>query len=281
MSEKTVPYVKKHEFLLCIDSDGCAVDTMEIKHRRCFGPCMVKTWHLEAFEAPILERWNEINLYSLTRGINRFRGLGMALMEIHERYTPIEGVRALEKWAETAPELSNAALKAYISEGEKDPIFEKALSWSEAVNHAIRELPEAEKKAFPLVREALEKLKPFCDIAIVSAANRDAVEEEWNRLGLMPFVDITLCQDTGSKAEGIQFMLEKGFDPKKILMTGDAPGDLSAAQKNGVYFYPILVGHEKESWSEYPEAVERLMSGTYEALGKELEKRFYENLTSK
>lgn len=31
-------------------------------------------------------------------------------------------------------------------------------------------------------------------------------------------------------------------------MVGDAPGDRDAAEKNGVRFYPILVGHEGESW---------------------------------
>ena len=32
-------------------------------------------------------------------------------------------------------------------------------------------------------------------------------------------------------------------------MIGDAPGDLEAAKNNGVHFYPILYGKEKESWS--------------------------------
>ena len=26
-------FVKQSEFILCIDSDGCAMDTMEVKHR--------------------------------------------------------------------------------------------------------------------------------------------------------------------------------------------------------------------------------------------------------
>jgi hypothetical protein len=28
----------KHDFLLCLDSDGCAFDTMRIKQRECFVP---------------------------------------------------------------------------------------------------------------------------------------------------------------------------------------------------------------------------------------------------
>ena len=46
------------EFLVCVDSDGCAMDTMNIKHFRCFGPCMVEEWRLEPWRDAILERWN-------------------------------------------------------------------------------------------------------------------------------------------------------------------------------------------------------------------------------
>ncbi|MBP3277587.1 MAG: HAD family hydrolase, partial [Butyrivibrio sp.] len=61
-------FKKKHEHIVCIDSDGCAMDTMNIKHYRCFGPCMIKEWGLEKWEKEILEKWNEINLFSMTRG---------------------------------------------------------------------------------------------------------------------------------------------------------------------------------------------------------------------
>ena len=88
-------FAKKKEFLLCVDSDGCAMDTMDIKHFKCFGPCMVEEWGLEEWEEEILTRWNEINLYTMTRGINRFKGLAMALLEINERYTAIEDVELL------------------------------------------------------------------------------------------------------------------------------------------------------------------------------------------
>lgn len=84
-------------FLICIDSDGCAVDSMEIKHRRCFGPCMIETWHLEKWQDEILNRWNEINLYTKTRGINRFLGLELMLTEINDSYTRIDGLEEYQK----------------------------------------------------------------------------------------------------------------------------------------------------------------------------------------
>ncbi len=75
---------------------------------------------------------------------------------------------------------------------------------------------------------------------------------------------ILLAQDVGSKAFCIQELLKKGYDPGSVLMTGDAPGDLEAAKANGVFYYPILVRHEGESWAEFRKtAVGRLTNGTY------------------
>jgi hypothetical protein len=34
-------------------------------------------------------------------------------------------------------------------------------------------------------------------------------------------------------------------------MCGDAPGDKQAAEKNGVFYFPIIVKKEKESWVEF------------------------------
>ena len=141
-------FERKHDYLVCVDSDGCVMDTMNCKHFHCFGPCMVKEWGLEQWKEEILERWNAINLFSMTRGINRFKGLAMALGEIHETCTPITGIAALQHWADTAPALSNDAVaKAAAEETDADAklVLEKALSWSKAVNAAIAELDEALK----------------------------------------------------------------------------------------------------------------------------------------
>ena len=278
MSSAPQDFIKKHDYLICVDSDGCAVDTMDIKHFRCFGPCMVEEWNLQEWKDAILERWNEINLYSLTRGINRFLGLSMALSEINETYTAIDGIEKLKAWAENAKELSNGALEQEI-ERTGEPILKKALNWSKAVNASIAQLPWEVKKAFPGVKEGFEAVKDFADIAIVSAANRDAVEEEWQRFGLLPLVDVMMCQDVGNKAHCIGVMLEKGYEPDHVLMCGDAPGDRAAAEINGVFFYPILVRHEKESWEEFPHAAELLKQGAYAPYGQQKAEEFVRNLT--
>lgn len=260
---KLSEYKKKKEFLICVDSDGCAMDTMDIKHIRCFGPCMVNEWGLEQWKEEILKRWNEINLYTMTRGINRYKGLSVALQEIHGKYTQIEDLDTLVQWVKESPELSNAALQRAID--NKDSIsLKKALSWSKAVNESINRLPEEEKVPFEGVKEALAFAHEKADVAIVSSANLGAVLEEWERFGLLEHTDIVLAQDAGSKAYCIGELLKAGYDKEHVLMCGDAPGDLDAAKQNGVFYYPILVRHERESWMEFREkAVGKLMDGTY------------------
>ena len=78
-------YKKQKEYLICVDSDGCAMDTMDTKHITCFGPCLIPVWGLSRWEQEIRRRWDEINLYTMTRGINRFKGLAMILEEIDEK----------------------------------------------------------------------------------------------------------------------------------------------------------------------------------------------------
>lgn len=271
-------FAKQKDYLICVDSDGCAMDTMDIKHFRCFGPCMVEEWGLEEWAEPILNRWNTINLYSGTRGINRFKGLAMALTEIDKVYRPIEGVAELTAWAEHAPELSNQAI-AEAAKTAKGPALAKALAWSKKVNAAINALPESDKKPFPGVAEALAAAHKRADVAIVSSANREAVEEEWTRCGLLPSVDVLCCQDSGSKAACIAQLKAKGYNPAHILMVGDAPGDQAAAGKNGVLFYPILARHEADSWAEFTaKALPALLSGSYGPYGQEIAKRFEKNL---
>lgn len=264
MAKNLNDYQKQKDFLVCVDSDGCAMDTMDVKHIKCFGPCMVTEWELDEWREEILTRWNDINLYTMTRGINRFKGLSKALGEINEKYRKIEELDVLTEWVENSPELSNDAVKRAIEQNPDSIILKKALSWSLAVNESINQLPESEKLPFQGVKEALAYAQQYADVAIVSSANLGAVLDEWKLYGLLEHTDIVLAQDAGSKAFCIGELLKKGYAPDHVLMCGDAPGDQDAAKKNGVFYYPILVKHEKESWSEFvSEGLEHLVNGTY------------------
>ena len=246
-------FERKHDFLICVDSDGCAMDTMDIKHFRCFGPCMIEVWGLHAHEQELLARWNEVNLYTMTRGINRFKGLAIALKEAEETYddVQIDDLETFLRWIETTKELSNRAIEEVLAQKESKSL-RMALEWSERVNVAIKNLPEEENLPFEGAKAGL------------AAAHAGAVREEWTRHNLIEHTDIMLAQDAGTKAYCIGQLLQKGYEKSHVLMIGDAPGDQKAAEDNGVLYYPILVKKEKSSWERFlSEGLEKFLSGTY------------------
>lgn len=271
-------FKKMKDFLICVDSDGCAMDTMDIKHFKCFGPSMVNEWKLDQWEDEILTRWNEINLYTLTRGINRFAGLAVALDEIDKKYTKIEGIEEFLVWTKTSKELSNASVKK-MSEQSQNPMYLKALSWSNQVNEGINKLEDSEKKPFGGVLEGLKAAHQIADIAVVSSANKEAVIEEWERCGLTEYVDVLCCQDAGTKAECIKELKKQGYGEDHILMVGDAGGDRKAAETNGVFYYPILVKKEAKSWEEFKNiALDRFTGLDFKGYEADKKKQFEENL---
>lgn len=274
-------YKKNRDFLVCVDSDGCAMDTMDIKHFNCFGPEMIREWHLEEHADAIQKRWNEVNLYEITRGINRFKGLLSALEEVNEKYGPVECLDELKQWVQTTKELSNTALEKVLAERDS-LILSKALAWSQAVNSSIRKLPPEDNKPFNGVLDGLKAAHEQADVAIVSSANHEAVTEEWTRFGLIEFTDILCTQEAGTKADCIAELLKQGYDPDRVLMVGDAKGDLDAARSNGVLFYPILVRHETESWEKFTSTVlSEFTGGVYGKSEQEYINAFLKNLGSK
>lgn len=269
-------FERKHDFLVCVDSDGCAMDTMDVKHFRCFGPCMIEVWGLHAHEQELLARWNEVNLYTMTRGINRFKGLAIALKEAEETYddVQIDDLETFLRWTETTKELSNRAIEKVLAQKESKSL-RMALEWSERVNVAIKNLPEEENLPFEGAKAGLAAAHAVADVAIVSSANAGAVKEEWTRHNLIAHTDIMLAQDAGTKAYCIGQLLQEGYEKDHVLMIGDAPGDQKAAEDNGVLYYPILVKKEKSSWERFlSEGLEKFLSGTYS--GKYQEERIKE-----
>lgn len=261
-------YRRQKDYLVCIDSDGCAMDTMDIKHIKCFGPCMVEEWGLENRRKDVLEQWNRVNLYSMTRGINRFKALAIVLGWVGRTYGSVPGLEALLRWTGGADQLSEASLEQTVSSqafprGTDLTCLEKALCWSKNVNREISQLPKDGMLPFPGVKEGIALVHQYADIAIVSSANPDAVAQEWGRHGLIANVDIMLAQNAGSKASCIRNLLECGYSREHVMMVGDAPGDWQAAEDNGVWFYPILVSREYESWRDITKAVGRLMDGSF------------------
>ena len=272
-------FEKTSDYAVCIDSDGCAMDTMEVKHRECFGPQWIYTYGLDEHFDACMELWLSINLYSITRGINRFKGLALALEETKKRgWCDVEGLEEFVTWTKEAKELSNPALLA-LTQKVENPCIEKALLWSIRTNRAIHGLP-ANDMPFPNVKWAMDEMCKKADLTAVSSANGEAVEAEWKKHNLKDDCRVLLTQEAGSKAYCIGELVKKGYEPKKVMMVGDAPGDRDAAAKNGVWFYPILVGKEGESWARLlDEAFPKLLDGAFdETYQKKLIEIFEKNL---
>lgn len=243
MMERQEGFTKRHSYLVCLDSDGCAIDGMTVKHLQCFGPCAVAEWGLLPHREELLEYWNEINLYRMSRGVNRFKGLALLLRYAKEKGYIDDELECYQAWVDSTPELSEAALEREIARRDEkvpgrenartgDGVLHKALSWSRAVNRAVAAIPGERKPAFEGVRETLAKAHARADVAVISAANAAAVAEEWGRNGLWEFVDVCMTQEYGSKADCIGRLLQYGYAPEQVVMLGDAPGDYEAASKN-------------------------------------------------
>ena len=272
-------YTKVKDFLVCVDSDGCAIDTMEVKHRKCFAPEMIKTWNLQENEDYILNLWYDINLYTQQRGINRFKGLVETFKVLRDKnIVEIEDLDTLIEWVETTNELSNNSLMREMEKKDSKSL-KMAYEWSINVNEAIKNLPE-DDKPFDNVKEGLEGISKSADVAVVSSANGEALDHEWNRHDLVKYLKALLAQDAGTKAHCISELKKKGYDSKRVIMVGDAPGDLDAARQNGVLYYPILVGKEGFSWERLlNEAFPKFINGEFdEAYQEALIKEFNDNL---
>jgi phosphoglycolate phosphatase-like HAD superfamily hydrolase len=279
MKDNIQDFQKTKDFLVCVDSDGCAMDTMGVKHEEAFGPRAVDVWELHHIKDRFLKVWNDINLYTRTRGINRFKGVVATFEALEKEGIEMPDISSFKKWAETTNELSNPSLERAIAE-TNDEQLKKALEWSHAVNRTIEEELAGNDKPVEGAKAGLEAANNVADVAIVSSANGAAVLDEWTRHELNVHVDVMLGQEAGTKAYCIEQLKKFGYENTHVLMIGDAPGDLSAAEANDVLYYPILVGKEKFSWDRFrEEALAKFLDGSFAGEYQEqLIKEFNDNL---
>lgn len=261
-------YRPKHQFFVGIDSDGCVFDTMEIKQKECFIPNIVKHWNLQAVSKYVRETAEFVNLYSRWRGINRWPALTMVFdllaerPEVRQRQVEIPAAQSLRDWIQTETKLGNPALKAEAAK-TGDPVLAQALRWSEAVNASVAEITK-NIPPFPYVRESLEQLRSRADVFVVSQTPAEALLREWQEHRMDGYAAYIAGQELGTKTEHIRYAAGGKYEPARMLMIGDAPGDLKAARANQALFYPINPGCEEESWQRFfEEAMERFFTGCY------------------
>ena len=256
-------------FFIGIDSDGCAFDSMELKHKECFCPNFIKHFGLQAVSKYARETWDFVNLYSKTRGYNRFKAVLVALdllrerPEVRERQVNIPKMQGLREWVQRERKLGSPALEAELQRNP-DPDLQLAYRWSEGVNQSVEEIV-FNLPPFPHLPPGLQRLQGQADVIVVSQTPLEALKREWEEHRIDKYVRLIAGQEMGTKTEHIALAADGKYPADHILMIGDAPGDLRAAQANQALFYPIIPGKEAFSWQRFfEEGLDRFLNGSYQ-----------------
>jgi phosphoglycolate phosphatase-like HAD superfamily hydrolase len=301
-------FPKTHDFFIGIDSDGCAFDTMEPKHKFCFAIAVMQSFSLAALARQLRDVWDFVNLNGQTRGCNRWLALRDTFTYLKE-LTPYDRFQApldahlkvIGEFIQAADDdpaiqLSNAGLLRF-AEARLDEVGRQALQaivdepvavaysdrghgiatagldepsclmrlalWTHLVNglvaHRVHDVPP-----FPHVRECLQKVSDQADVMVVSATPNEALEREWAEHDIAGFVKMICGQEMGKKAVHLKHGAGGKYDADKVIMIGDAPGDLKAAKANDFLFYPINPGDEAASWQRFhDESAEKFFQGAY------------------
>lgn len=265
--DATTPY------FVGIDSDGCVFDTMRVKQCLHFHPAIIRHWGLEAIETSLREVAEFVNLRSQMRGSNRFLALLRTFEllahrpEVQESRVKLPTVDSLRAYCESGLVLGNETLLAEVRR-TGDAFLSSVLDWSLALNQEIA-TQMTPVPPFEAAVESLRFLKGKADVMVVSQTPQEALIREWNQHGIADWVCQIAGQEFGTKAEQLRMATEGRYEKNRILMVGDALGDLKAARAVGVSFYPIQPDDEVSSWICFRDEVLGLFlagrySGAYE-----------------
>ena len=156
---------------------------MELKHKECFIPATINYWDLQGVSKYAREAAEFVNLYSTSRGINRFPA----------RSRPWSGPAAGRKSRRGPSRVADPAIAPRLDPA-RDQAGQPGLegrgraeprSGPDAHVEVVRAINDAVEKMvhgvppFPCVRESLQKLCPRADILVVSATPHSALLREW------------------------------------------------------------------------------------------------------
>ncbi len=261
----------KHDFFVGIDSDGCAFNSMEVKHNDGFSVSLIKHFGLAGISRQVHQVWDFVNLYSKTRGINRFKSIVLVcdflkeLPKVQSSGVVVPNFSYLRDWIENETSLGNPALAAKIdssTRAEKKEL-EQVMAWSLGVNDMIEQVVH-NLPPFPGVRDSLQKLHGKADVLVVSATPYEALKREWDEHEITAYVALIAGQEMGSKTEHLTISASDRYPSERILMVGDSPGDLKAAQSVDALFFPINPGEEELSWQCFlDEGIDKFFSGDF------------------
>jgi phosphoglycolate phosphatase-like HAD superfamily hydrolase len=253
--------------LFALDSDGTVFDSMRPKHLEAFIPAFVGHFAPRHPEAAG-EVWRFVNLESRSRGTNRYKALSQSLRLLKGHPAAGKGdvawtrtASAIEAWLAREPSPSLGTLKRAAFE---DSVLGSVLDWTLAVDAAIAGLPLP--KAFPAAVAALPRIALAGEILVLTAAPEAAVAREWKEAGILGWTGGIAGQERGPKAACLA-AAQAGRSPAagggcRVLVVGDAMGDLEAARCNGAAFFPVIPGREDECWTELASSgLERFAAG--------------------
>jgi phosphoglycolate phosphatase-like HAD superfamily hydrolase len=260
--------IPRHAYLACIDSDGCVFDTMKVKQTKFFHTRIIEIWGLEAIEPCVRKVAEFINLYSQSRGQNRFQSLVQlfemlpARPEIKDADLKLPVLKDLKAFVTSGKPLGNPSLQEELDRTGSEELA-TVMEWSKTVNNDIA-TKMGRIPPFEWALKAMDKIKDTSDMIVVSQTPEEALVREWDENNLTDHLSVIAGQELGTKSEHIQFAAKDRYPPKKVLMIGDAPGDQKAAKANKACFYPINPGKEEASWERFcNEAYSKFIDGTY------------------
>jgi phosphoglycolate phosphatase-like HAD superfamily hydrolase len=264
-------------FFVGVDSDGCALDTMERKHREVFIPQAIASLGLDGVAAAYRRTAEQVNLYSELRGANRFEALATCLTRLRRdrrmrRLVPDPA--PIWRFVYSGRALSHASFAAYIG-SDPPELLQRVLHWSAVSDRRIAaELRDP--RPFPFVAECLARLHADATVVVVSATPTAALERDWHACGLREHVDMIAGQELGPKHRQLEAARAAGATARGSLMIGDAPGDGEAARSAGMLFFPIVPGDEEASWRELLHTgINRFLSQTFAGAYEERRLRYF------
>ena len=249
-----INFLPKFGTFVGIDSDGCVFDTMEIKQKGHFHPAIIRHWGLEAIETQVRAAAEFTYLYSPYRGLNRFLGLCKTFELLNDwpearDHAALPDPTDLHVYCDSGLPLSNATIRAEAKR-TGSTLLAEAYQWSVDLNEDIdQRMPDP--PVFQGAEEALKLIAQKSDAIVVSQTQAVALMKDWYRDDLAQYVSVIAGPELGSKIDDFNMAAVDRYPANSILMMGDAPGDMAAAQAIGCNFFPINPGHEVESWARF------------------------------
>ena len=251
--------LKKHKpkknYFVGIDSDGTVFNSMELKHKDCFVGCLIKAFRLALITHEVHLVWNYVNIFSITRGTNRFKALILTFDYLRKMESVIKAeiyipkLNTIRDWLTSNEPLTNERLKKIVfNSPENEKLYlETVIEWSENVNKTVK------KTVFNLppitgALNAMSNIRKYADIVVISNTPVNTLNREWTENNIKSNVLYIGGQETGTKTEMLDAVAKNKYKNENILIIGDSFGDLNAAKNINALFFPILPLIEEKSW---------------------------------